>query len=165
MDLAFESWTYPAVSVRPYPFSIGQIANETNCSVSSAIAPPPFSTSRRFPPVASLILLNTKESITCTPGMPQYSILRFAAMAPQNSLLLNAPDAFTLPMMPFLTDSHTAGTPTMMDGLKARISPGQLRTDWSVRVRGLLQAGVRQAPCALLQRRLRPRWRIRCSCA
>jgi hypothetical protein len=32
--------------------------------------------------------------------------------------------------------SHTAGTPTMMEGRKALMSPSQLRTDASVRVWG-----------------------------
>ncbi|KAI5310036.1 hypothetical protein KEM55_001888, partial [Ascosphaera atra] len=46
----------------------------------------------------------------------------------QNSVLANPPALSTLPMMPFLMVSQTAGTPIMIVGASSRMSPLQLRT-------------------------------------
>ena len=55
-------------------------------------------------------------------------------MAPLKTFFFNVPPALTFAAMPFLIISQTAGTPIIIVGLSARMSPTQLRTDASVSV-------------------------------
>src|ERR1700761_8237972 len=108
-----------------------------NRRVSLEIGPPPLKQIRSLPPVASRTFLNTTASKTPTPGRLFSSSQLLAARAPQKRFLVIAPPALTLVMIPFLTVSQTAGTPTKTVGLNSLMSPLQFRTLASESVRKL----------------------------
>jgi hypothetical protein len=109
---------------------------EVKIWVSLARGPPPFIPKRRLPPVAARMGPKIMLSMIPLPGRPAANKAFFADNEVQNRFLLTMPLDSILPMMPFLTDSQTAGTPTMRDGLNSARSPLQLRTEASVSVFG-----------------------------
>ena len=76
-----------------------------------------------------MIWLKTAMSaIWLSPGTPAF----LTEYAPLNTLLRSVPADRMRAMMPLRIISHTWGTPIMMDGWNARMSPTHLRTDASV---------------------------------
>src|ERR1700761_5257627 len=108
-----------------------------NLMVSSDIGPPPLKAIRSRPPVASFSFLNTTASRMPAPGKPDDRSICLRDMAPQNMFLTMNEPALTFARMPFLTLSHTAGTPIRIVGRNSRMSPLQFRTEVSDRVLGL----------------------------
>lgn len=115
------------------PWMIMTSASERNSCVSFEMGAPPLIAYFNLPPVFSLTALKTTLSATLPrkDPLPPY----FLAARPRSNIFdLTTPAALTLETIPFRIVSHTAGTPTMMVGWRARMSPRQLRTEASVRV-------------------------------